>query len=71
MTSYIHDVSAHIQPLLMAEFQTTAELDNHISHVAEILKHAAARFFPKVGQKKSKQRWPTSLTMQIKTPCLD
>ena len=33
---YIQDVSARIQPLLTAEFQTTAELDNQISHVAEI-----------------------------------
>ena len=52
---YMQDVSAHIQPLLTAEFQTTAELDNQISHVAEILKNAATRFLPKAGQKKSKQ----------------
>lgn len=52
---YIQDVSAHIRPLVTAEFQTTAELDSQISHVAEILKHAAARFLPKAGQKKSKQ----------------
>ena len=31
---HIQDVSARIQPLLSAEFQTTAELDNQISHVA-------------------------------------
>ena len=45
---YIQDVSAHIRPLLMAEFQTTAELDNEISHVA-------ARLLPKAGQKKNKR----------------